>query len=274
MKSILLHLHGDGEPWALIAAARDLARAVAGHVACVEVPADPRAGQVAADPPGHGAHPVPVAGDSALRRRRQAAEQLLQAAGIDSVWRCFAAGVVETLLAESRLADVVVIGQPLVPRSGHDRALANVADLLQHIRVPVLLVPPLSDGLAFAGDAMLAWNGSAEAAQALRGALPLFARAARVHVVEVADDIDPGGADLPTREAIAYLARAGIAAECHDWPAKGRRTSAALRDAARELAVGYVVMGGHAHRRTQSTVLGTVTREMIETSALPLMLAS
>jgi nucleotide-binding universal stress UspA family protein len=103
----------------------------------------------------------------------------------------------------------------------------------------------------------------------MRLAVPLLRRATYVHLVEVADD-NPGA---PASEAATYLARHGIATEVHDWPAKGRRTSTALLHAVAELDARYLVMGAYGHSRLRETVLGGVTRDLIQSTSVPLLLA-
>lgn len=268
MKTILLHIHGDAEQGGRVTAALALARATGGHVRCVQVaPVEP----FGAEPYGglFGMAAIIDTIHDEDKRVRTLVEPRLRAAGISYSWACYDGGVVETLIAEARLADVVILSQPVVQRSPADRPLAIVGDVAIHARAPVLLVPAGSGDLNIGGDVMLAWNGGAEAAHALRLARPLLARAARVHVVEVSDE----QLGLPAGDAVAYLTRAGIAAEAHDWPAKGRRISVALRHAAEELAAGYLLMGAYGHSRLRETVLGGVTRELIQTTSIPLLMA-
>ena len=103
-------------------------------------------------------------------------------------WRCFDGPVVETLIAQSRLADVVVISQPTGARPGSAAPLSIIGDVVMHAAAPLLVVPTGGTRLDATGAAMLAWNGSAEAAHAMRAAVPLLRHAAAVHIVEVSDD--------------------------------------------------------------------------------------
>ena len=119
------------------------------------------------------------------------------------------------------------------------------------------------------GNALVAWNGSAEAANALRLALPLLLHAAFVHIIEVNGD----AATLPSTEAATYLSRHGIKAELHEWPAKGRSVSDALLNAMSELDGCHLVMGAYGHSRLREFTLGGVTRELILSSSVPLLLA-
>jgi nucleotide-binding universal stress UspA family protein len=138
-----------------------------------------------------------------------------------------------------------------------------------YARCPVLMVPHGQRRLDLAGPALVAWNGSSEAAHALRLALPLLKGAGAVHLVEVNDDLT----GLPASEAALWLARHGVAADVHEWPAKGRRASVALLHAATELGAAWLVMGAYGHSRLRETVLGGVTRELIASASLPLLMA-
>ena len=99
--------------------------------------------------------------------------------------------------------------------------------------------------------------------------VPTARASAAVHLVEVSDDV----LGLAAREAAQWLSRHGIAADVHEWPAKGRRVSAALLHAAAELSAHYIVMGAYGHSRLRETVLGGVTRELIASANVPLLLA-
>jgi nucleotide-binding universal stress UspA family protein len=175
------------------------------------------------------------------------------------------------LIAQSRLADVVIVSQP----SDHhaDLSLNSIGDLLVHASAPVLVVPGGCNNLQADGDVVLAWNGSAEAAHAMRLVAPLMKQARRIHVVDVDDDRPATQRGVPAGDAAAYLARHGIACELHEWPSKGRRISAALLHAVAELGARFLVMGAYGHSRLRETVLGGVTRELLSASPVPLLLA-
>ncbi len=268
MKNILLHIHDDDEQGARLAVALDMARQTGGHLNCVQVtPIEAYGG----DPYGG------VFGMAALidtihlsdKNLRVATEARLAAAGVPWEWRCFDGNVVETLIDQSLLADVVVLSQPAAHRRGRPPA-AIIGDVVIYARCPVLMVPQGQERVDLAGPALVAWNGSAEAAHALRMALPMLQEArSSVHLVEVSDD----KTSLPATEAALWLSRHGVSADVHDWPAKGRRVSVALLHAAAELGVAFMVMGAYGHSRLRETVLGGVTRELIASSSVPLLLA-
>jgi nucleotide-binding universal stress UspA family protein len=268
MKTIMLHVHDDAEQNNRVQIAIDLARLEHGHIACVQVAAvepyvvDPYSGLF-----GMAAIIDTIHDQDKLAR--QAIEARLRREDVEWDWRCFDGSVVETLITQSRLTDIVVISQPAIGRPAADHPLPIVGDLVLHTSAPVLVVPTGVGRFDVEGAAMLAWNGSAESAHAMRLTVPLLRRAACVHIVEVTDDT-PG---MPATDAATYLARHGVPCEVHDWPAKGRRTSVALLHAVAELDGGYLVMGAYGHSRLRETVLGGVTRELIQSTTVPLLLA-
>jgi nucleotide-binding universal stress UspA family protein len=119
----------------------------------------------------------------------------------------------------------------------------------------------------------IAWNQSREAALAIRGALPLLARADRVHVLEGDPGENPLGLRfLPKLDLRAWLARRGIAAEFSPFVAR-KDHGAALLDAAHTMDADLIVMGAWGHSRIAELVLGGTTRHLFQHSDLPLLVA-
>jgi nucleotide-binding universal stress UspA family protein len=268
VKAIMLHIHPDGEQDNRLQVALDLAQLGGGRISCVQIDG---VAPYAMD--FHG-EMVTMAAMIDTRQdqqklARQAIEARLRREGVEWDWRCFDSGVVETLVSQSRLADVLVVSQPDATGAPDDQPLAIVGDIAVHTSAPLLVVPTGCQHFDAGGPAILAWNGSAEAAHAMRLAVPLLAQSRCVHVIEVCDD----GPPAPGTEAATYLARHGVTCEVHDWPAKGRRTSAALLHAAAELEARYLVMGAYGHHRLRETILGGVTRELIKSTHIPLFMA-
>ena len=269
MKNILLHIHDDDGQADRLGVAVGLAQQLGGHLSCIQVtPSE----VYAADPYGgvFGMAAVIDTIHDQERALRLATESRLGRSDVAWDWRNHDGNVAETLIEQSVLADLVVLSQPAVGmRRGVRQPLTIVGDVVLYVRCPLLMVPQGVDQLDLDGPVVAAWNGSAEAAHALRMALPLLKCAGAVHLVEVSGD-SPG---LAAREAAQWLSRHGIVVDVHEWPAKGRRISAALLHAAAELSARYMVMGAYGHSRLREIVLGGVTRELIASSSLPLLMA-
>ncbi|WP_068077455.1 universal stress protein [Novosphingobium lentum] len=167
---------------------------------------------------------------------------------------------VEALGDAARLADVIVMGID-------DVALKEVAI---GVRCPVLAVPRGKPLLAFDGTVLIAWNGSREAANAMRAALPLLKLAAAVHVLAVGED----GLESDPGEALRYLSRHDIHAELHNAQiGAGGTVAGVIAQTAATLDCGLVVMGVYGHSRLRELLLGGVSRTLLGQSDRALLLA-
>jgi nucleotide-binding universal stress UspA family protein len=196
-------------------------------------------------------------------------EARLEGEGITWDWLAFDGAPGQLIVDRARLCDLIVVSQAVRADPAAQATQATAADVLVHARAPVMVVPQASRGLDLLGPALVAWDGSIESSHALRLNLPLLLRASAVHIVTVTDDNE----EFPSTEAARYLARHGLEAELHVWPAEGRSTAQALVAAAQQLSAAYVVMGAYGHTRLREAVLGGATRHMLQDSPLPLLMA-
>jgi len=153
--------------------------------------------------------------------------------------------------AVERLAlyhDVVML-ERLSQSEGPDVTLMNAA--LWGARVPVLALPPQHSAAVF-GTVVLAWNASAQAARALRAALPLIKRAERLIV------LTRNGSSVEDPELARYLSAHGIQKETWQSYGKegqsGRAWGRSLLQHAKEQNASLLVSG--AFGGTLSNFLG------------------
>src|SRR5690606_24103207 len=130
----------------------------------------------------------------------------------------------------------------------------------------LLLVPP---GLHRQGPiqtVLVAWNGSREAARALREGLSFIEQAARTVVLVV----DPPQGTTLWEDVDGHLARHGVVAEVVTAERQGRRVADVILDEARRLSADLVIMGGYGHTRLREHVFGGATLDMFTASERPL----
>jgi len=270
MKSVLLHIHDDRGAESRLQAACDIARASDGHIHCVQVTMLPDF--VGADMYG-GASLAPAMIDelrSIDEKVRARTEERLQREGVSWDWRQVDGDIVRGLLSAAKLSDVIVATLPEGARKDYHDPLPICADLALAGRTPVMAVPQSTRALMAAGRALVAWDGSQEAAAALRAAVPLLKLAQEVHVVTVEE---AGKYPFPATDAPEYLARHGIATQLHTWPQDGRTVSEALMAAIRVLKPDWMVMGAYGHSRLREYVFGGVTRTILHEVRVPVLLA-
>ena len=141
-------------------------------------------------------------------------------------------------------------------------------DVLHRARKPVMIVP---DEPARAGqDVLIAFDGSSAAKRAvLAFADSGLAQGRTVHVASMDDDGEQAwemasrGVDLLRERSVAARPRSLVSA---------LPIADALLDLRRKLGAGLMVTGAYASSRFSELIWGSVTREMIEKSPVPLFL--
>jgi nucleotide-binding universal stress UspA family protein len=152
-----------------------------------------------------------------------------------------------------------------------------IGDLLQRSHTPLFI--PGSDPGTFdpIGTAVIAWNGSFEAANAVRASLGLLRMASEVRVLQVLEQ-KPDAKEFPGTRLLEYLSRQGVHAELVTGSSPtgdlGHDVIAAMIvTEARSAAAGYIIMGGYSHTRIGEYVFGGVTRALLTDCPLPLVIA-
>jgi nucleotide-binding universal stress UspA family protein len=265
MRSILLHMHSDSGQDLRFKAAADLARLVDGHLTCIQPIAYPT--YLAVDPMAYaGASSLYEALDAEAVKFRLSIEPMLAREAVRWEWKEALGDAATAIVSESRLADLVVLSQA---GHGSPEPLTIVGDVALHARTPVLAVAVEGTEFDAGGQVMVAWNGSHEAANALRASVSLLAHAEAVHLVTIGDQPEAYSAS----QAVRYLAGHGIAVQTHERPHGGRSIGETLFAAAQDLEAGYVVLGAYGHSRFRERLIGGVTRWMLDHSTISLFLA-
>lgn len=149
----------------------------------------------------------------------------------------------------------------------------DVETLLFHSGRPVLLVPHdyAGDGAPFK-KAIIAWNGSKEAARAAFDSLPLLQETQHVEILTVdATSGENGGSD-GTALATA-LARHGI--EVTIMAKKSGKLSEidTVREAISESGADLLVMGAFGRSRLAEFVFGGMTRSVLQSMTIPTLMS-
>ena len=267
MKSILLHIYDDTGLEGRMQAAFDLARAFEGHITCLH--STPFEDYLQNDPLMATRFPVEVSTKmKRLREELQArVEERLRIEGVNWDWVHLDDSPASNLARLSILSDIIVVSHA-GPAIFKDEPRPLAAAVATHGRAPVLAVPETLRQLKIGSPILIAWNGSPEAAAAMRSSLPLLKLASDVQLLEVEEKI----AAYPRDLAAHYLSRHGIEAEIvQRRPVDG--VADTIERAACELGAGMIVMGAYGHSRLREFLVGGVTRQLLLQGGLPLLLA-
>lgn len=191
-------------------------------------------------------------------------EQPDRQSGSTVCWREVTGRPADVAPAEGRFADLIVVAR--AASSQQDRGIVEAA--VFGSGRPVLMAPP--DPVTTIGRRVAVfWNGSTEATRAVAAALPLLHRAEQVRVLTL-DEHPARDGGRPGLER--YLAWHGVAAESRSIERDHRDPGDALLQEAQNDGADLVVMGAYTHSRLRQMILGGVTTQMLERSALPVLM--
>jgi nucleotide-binding universal stress UspA family protein len=137
---------------------------------------------------------------------------------------------------------------------------------------PVIIVPYIQKTPLKLKRVMACWDGSRQATRAIADAMPLLERANQVELVIVAkergkrDEI--AGADMGQ-----HLARHGLKVDVNRITEGDIDVADALLSHAADAGVDFMVMGGYGHSRLREFVLGGVTRSVLRSMTVPVLMS-
>ena len=185
---------------------------------------------------------------------------------------CFT-GRVEALSAmNARHADLVIVPSP---EASDDQPHA---DMLEGVLLgggrPVMVVPRGWTGKTVGSRTVIAWDASREATRAMHDSLLVMPDDAKVCVTTIdAKPGDTGHGAGPAWDIGAHLSRHGCSVEVRNEDSIGRSAAEALLDVATAFNADLIVMGGYRHSRLQQAFLPGVTRTLLRTAKVPLLLS-
>jgi nucleotide-binding universal stress UspA family protein len=224
--------------------------------------------------------------EEAAVARREQARALVAEAGAAIPFESSDDDPLQATLRRARAADLLVLGQrnPDVPDGLGPGFLAQ---LLVGAGCPLLFVPFASERVQCGRRVLVAWDARRESARALRDALPILVRAEAVELIHFAKSSEP--MDVAGLEAaVEYLGRHGVdvttTVRQTREPSIGERmllsawtpdasVAETLLSQAADSAADLIVMGGYGHSRAWELALGGVTRTMLRTMTVPVLMS-
>lgn len=180
--------------------------------------------------------------------------------------------ITQQVSRRGRFCDLIVIGKPYGPDVPIEGEAIVEAGLFES-GAPVLVVPDTAKPMTETKRVLIGWNESAEALSAVRKAMPFLTGADSVHVVVIdpprhgPDRSDPGGL------LCQMLARHGIPCEVNVLAKSMPRTADVLMRHAEDIDADLVVMGAYGHSRFREAILGGATRNILEATDRPVLMA-
>lgn len=194
-------------------------------------------------------------------------------AGLSSVeWRAPEGSAVDATVLHARHADLLILGEhdPEDPSSYISRHF--VEDVVLSAGRPAIVLPYAGTVHTFAQSVLIAWDGSRESARALADALPVIKHAKFVTVVTV--ETGPTHGEPAGIDVAAWLERHNIQAGFATAPrVSGVSAGSLLLNMLTDRHIDLVVMGAYGHARVQERLLGGMTRTMLQSMTVPVLMS-
>ncbi len=270
-RDILVHVDHRAESRPRIAAAVELAQAFNAHLLGAAV--YPQVGHLAR------ATVVPSTVMELLRTDRrvlgEAAQDsfrtALEGTDVSFEWRYIEEEPIQALTVHGRYADLIVLPdtydlEPVLTVDSFAGAIALGCGR------PVLVLPLVMSQALIGARALVAWNGSREAARAANDALPLLKRAESVEVVSV----NPRSKDVgeqPVPDIALHLSRHGVRVETRTLGTDDREPGRILMEHAASTGAGLLVLGAFGRARLRELIFGGVTDYVLRHVACPVLVS-
>ena len=168
-------------------------------------------------------------------------------------------------------ADVVIA--PSASEANAGFVLRGVPEaVMMTAGVPVLVIPDLWRPQPLGQRVVVSWNASSGATRAVHDALPILSRAGSVTVFAFGPRHDVLKEE--TALLLVHLAAHGIAARAYTWPDSGDINAMdALFSCLSEESADLIVAGGYGHSRLMERLLGGMSRTLMRTLTVPVMMS-
>jgi nucleotide-binding universal stress UspA family protein len=196
---------------------------------------------------------------------------LAQKAGVEADTKLVEATVADaakTLAKTARCSDFAIVGQAEPKQWDSEQVVETV---LFGSGRPLVVVPYIQRAAVSLNCVVVCWDGSRAAARAIGDAMPFLQRAKSVHLLTVVDERTH--ADKHDAEMGRHLARHGIDSKQRHLQARAGEEANTILNHVSDSGADLVVMGGYGHARLLEFVLGGVTRGMLASMTVPVVLS-
>lgn len=177
----------------------------------------------------------------------------------------------EAVATEARWNDLFVATCPR--DEGNERWNTMIESVMFEGGRGLALLPPKAPLRSVIRTVLIGWVDTRQSARAVAEALPFLKQATRVHIAMVREEAHGrmGGAEV-LADITAHLARHGVEATAGVLGPEAAPAEGLLAEAGR-ISADLIVAGAYGHSRFREWVLGGVTKELLATSPLPLLMA-
>jgi nucleotide-binding universal stress UspA family protein len=180
------------------------------------------------------------------------------------------AGAADLFGRIARRFDLAVVGQARREHGASEELLIEGA--LFGSGRPVVVVPYIQTQGITLNRVLACWDGSRPAARAIADSIPFLTRAKAVEIVVVTGERDKSG-EITGANMSRHLARHGVTAEIKRVAADNVDVQSAILAHVADSGADFMVMGGFGHSRLREFILGGVTRSILASMPVPVLMS-
>lgn len=211
--------------------------------------------------------------DKAARGAVERFNKISKAEGVSAETRVLTgslAGSAETFGQLARRFDISVVAQADPDRLAAEDLISEAA--LFNAGRPVIIVPYIQKDTLRLDRVVACWDGSRTAARAIGDAMPFLLRAKAVEVLIVASD-PPKSNETPGADIGQHLARHGVKVDVKRIQRADLDVANTILSHVADNSADMLVMGGYGHSRLRQFILGGVTRSMLQSMTVPVLMS-
>ena len=179
-------------------------------------------------------------------------------------------GGAATLFAQvARRFDISVVAQAQREQGATDELIIEGA-LFESGR-PVIVVPYIQKSGLTLERVLVCWDGGRTAARAIADAMPFLTRAKAVDLVIVAEERKND--EITGVRMSEHLARHGVAVSVKRIAKGDLAVQDVILSYAADSSADFMVMGGYGHSRLREFILGGVTRGILNSMTVPVLMS-
>lgn len=190
-------------------------------------------------------------------------------------WRQVSAtvSVHRTIADHARTADLLIVGANMdIPTN--DLAEDRISTIITSNCRPTLYIPTAQSLTDIGQNVLIGWDAGDESTRAIHGALSLLKDAQGVEVLHINPSDDERHHTMGSAsEMVATLARHDINAELLFSACSHHQIANTLLRTATEQSADMLVMGAYGHNKIHDFFLGSVTRDVIKQTKIPILMS-
>lgn len=186
--------------------------------------------------------------------------RLAQERGRAVEWRSSLESPTNRVIREAAGADLILMSQARDVGDIYRRP--DIGEVILRAGRPILVVPEGVRRLD-ADRIIVGWKNTREARRALADAVPLFARASTVTIVEICEREDGEAARSEVDDVKRFLERHQVKSTCEFIARPRGAAGEQLLDIAHQAKADLIVTGAYGHTRLGEWIFGGVTRKLL-----------